>query len=163
MRALAAVYDRRVKATLVVAALLSAGTALAQQYRWVDEKGGVHYTDTPPPPSAKNVEKKNLKGNAVGEQQNTQLAKASKDSPVTLYSHPSCKASCDMAREILGKRGIPFREVSVVDPASYEELKKLSGDGQVPVLVIGKRVETAPSEFAYNQALDEAGYPRAQR
>ena len=102
MRALAAVYDRRMKATLVVAALLFAGAAFSQQYRWVDEKGGVHYTDTPPPPSAKDVRKKNLKGNAVGEQQNTQLARASKDSPVTLYSHPTCKASCDMAREILG-------------------------------------------------------------
>ena len=163
MRALGPVYDRRMKATLVVAGLLFAGAAMAQQYRWVDEKGRVHYTDTPPPPSARSVEKKNLKGNAVGEQQNTQLARAAKDSPVTLYSHPTCKASCDMAREILGKRGIPFREVSVVDPASYEELKKLSGDAQVPVLVVGKRVETAPSEVSYNQALDEAGYPRAAR
>ena len=163
MRALGAVYDRRMKATVVVAGLLFAGAAMAQQYRWLDEKGRVHYTDTPPPPSAKSVQKKNLKGNAVGEQQNTQLAKASKDSPVTLYSHPTCKASCDMAREILGKRGIPFKEVSVVDPASFEELKKLSGDAQVPVLVVGKRVETTPSEFAYNQALDEASYPRAAR
>ena len=163
MRALGGVYDRRMKATFFVAGLLFAGAAMAQQYRWLDEKGRVHYTDTPPPPSAKSVEKKNLKGNAVGEQQNTQLARAAKDSPVTLYSHPTCKASCDMAREILGKRGIPFREVSVVDPASYEELKKLSGDAQVPVLVVGKRVETTPSESGYNQALDEARYPRAPR
>lgn len=163
MRALGGVYDRRMKATLFVAGLLFAGAAMAQQYRWLDEKGRVHYTDTPPPPSAKSVEKKNLKGNAVGEQQNTQLARAAKDSPVTLYSHPTCKASCEMAREILGKRGIPFREVSVVDPASYEELKKLSGDAQVPVLVVGKRVETTPSESGYNQALDEARYPRAPR
>jgi glutaredoxin len=163
MRALAAVYHRRMKAPLVVAALFFACAAFAQQYRWVDDQGRVHYTDTPPPPSAKGIEKKNLKGNAVGEQQNTQLAKALKAAPVTLYSHPDCKAPCDTAREILGKRGIPFREVSVVDQARYEELKKLTGEGQVPVLVIGKRVESSPSESAYNQALDEAGYPRAAR
>lgn len=153
------------KASTVIALLLFVvtGTALAQQYRWLDEKGRVHYSDTPPPAAAKSVEKKNLKGNAVGEQTNTQLAKASKESPVTLYTHPDCKAPCDKAREILGKRGIPFKEVSVVDQARYEELKKLSGDAQVPVLLIGKRVETTPSESAYQQALDEAGYPRPAR
>ena len=151
------------KAGFLVAGFFCASAALAQQYRWVDDKGRVHYTDTPPPPAAKSVEKKNLKGNAVGEQTNTQLAKASNESPVKLYSHPDCKAPCDKAREILGKRGVPFSEVSVVDQARYDELKKLAGDGQVPVLVVGKRVETSPSESAYNEALDEAGYPRAAR
>lgn len=150
------------KPGLFLALLFVAGAALAQQYRWIDEQGRVHYTDTPPPPTAKGVEKKNLKGNAVGEQQNTQLAKASRNSPVTLYSHPDCKAPCDKAREILGKRGVPFKEVSVIDQARYEELKKLSGDAQVPVLLVGKRVEASPSEPAYNQALDEAGYPPAR-
>jgi len=51
----------------------------------------------------------------------------------------------------------------VVDQARYEELKRLAGDGQVPVLIVGKRVETSPSESAYAQALDEAGYPRPAR
>jgi hypothetical protein len=32
----------------------------------------------PPPPAAESVQNKNLKGNAVGEKINTQLAKASK-------------------------------------------------------------------------------------
>ena len=160
MRALAAVYHRRVKPILLVASFFCASIAFAQQYRWVDDKGRVHYTDTPPPPAAKSVQKKNLRGNAVGEQTNTQLAKASKESPVTLYSHPDCKAPCDKAREILGKRGVPFNDVSVVDQARYEELKKLTGNTQVPVLVVGKRVETSPTESAYAQALDEAGYPR---
>jgi len=148
------------KAGFLVAGFFCASAALAQQYRWVDEKGRVHYTDTPPPPAAKNVEKKKLRGNAAGQQADPQLAKASKESPVTLYSHPDCKAPCDEARQILGKRGVPFKEVSVVDQASYDELKKLSGDAQVPVLVVGKRVERLPSDPAYNQALDEAGYPR---
>lgn len=148
------------RASLLVIGFFCAGAALAQQYRWVDDKGRVHYTDTPPPPAATNVEKKNLKASAVGEQPNTQLARASKDSPVTLYTHPDCKATCDWVRGILGKRGVPFREVSVVDPERLEELKKVSGDGQVPVLVVGKRVQATPSEPAYHKALDEAGYPR---
>ncbi|MBK8063549.1 MAG: DUF4124 domain-containing protein [Betaproteobacteria bacterium] len=44
---------------------LFALTCWAQQYRWVDEKGRVQYSDVPPPPSAKGVEKKNLKGSVV--------------------------------------------------------------------------------------------------
>lgn len=142
--------------------MLCASAALAQQYRWIDEQGRVHYTDTPPPATAKNVEKKNLKRNAAGGQDDPQLAKAAKDSPVTLYSHPDCKAPCDTARAILAKRAIPFQEVSVVDQERYDELKRLSGDAQVPVLVVGKRVERAPIEAAYNEALDQAGYPPAR-
>jgi len=151
------------KAVLLVALVFFAGVALAQQYRWVDEQGRVHYTDTPPPPSATGVQKKNLKRNTAAATDNPQLAKAAKDSPVTLYSHPDCKAPCDLAREILGKRGVPFQEVSVVDQGRYDELKRLSGDAQVPVMVVGKRIERAPIEAAYNAALDEAGYPPAQR
>src|SRR4026208_435646 len=43
-----------------IAVLLSAAAfaALAQQlYRWTDEKGRVHITDTPPPASARNVQR----------------------------------------------------------------------------------------------------------
>jgi hypothetical protein len=37
--------------------LLSAGTCLAGPlYRWVDSDGRVHYSDQPPPPSAKDVQ-----------------------------------------------------------------------------------------------------------
>ena len=34
---------------LIALSLLVAGTASAQPYRWIDEKGGVNYSDTPPP------------------------------------------------------------------------------------------------------------------
>ena len=32
--------------------------ATAQQYRWIDDKGRVQYSDTPPPASAKDVQRK---------------------------------------------------------------------------------------------------------
>ncbi len=38
---------------LAAAMLLIATSAQAQLYRWVDESGKVHYTDTPPPPKTK--------------------------------------------------------------------------------------------------------------
>ena len=160
MRALAR-YDLPMiaKPLLLLGILLAASSALAQQYRWVDEKGRVHYTDTPPPASAKGAEKKNLKGNAVGEQQNTQLAKAIKNGPVTLYTHAECKDPCQVARDVLNRRGVPFREVSVVTPQQQEELKRLSGEITVPVMVVGAYVEKYATAGAFNQALDAAGYP----
>jgi uncharacterized protein DUF4124 len=37
---------------------LAAFAASAQMYRWTDASGRVHYTSTPPPPGAKEVQKK---------------------------------------------------------------------------------------------------------
>ena len=138
-----------------------AATANAQPYRWVDEKGRVQYSDTPPPAGAKAAQKKQLKDNAVGGQGSYDLDKAMRESPVTLYSHPDCKDQCQTARDTLNKRGIPFKEVSVEDQPKQDELKRLSGGINVPVLVVGGQVVTAISAQAYDGALDLAGYPRA--
>jgi len=147
--------------TALLAALLAAQSAAAQQYRWVDESGRVHYTDTPPPATAKDVQKKRMRGNAVGAQGSYSLAEAMKKSPVTLYSHPDCKDLCQTARDVLNKRGVPFTEISATDADKIQELRRVSGGERVPVLVVGGQVETTVSAAAYNQALDLAGYPRA--
>lgn len=146
------------KYAVLALAFLATGAA-AQQYRWVDEKGRVHYTDTPPPTTAKRAEKKNLRGNAVGPQESYELSQALKNAPVTLYSHPDCKDPCQMARDVLNQRGIPFTEVLTLDPEKLERLKQLSGGITVPVLVIGAQVEKSVSAQAYHRALDIAGYP----
>lgn len=144
---------------LFLATALCASAASAQQYRWVDEKGHVHYTDTPPPVTAKDVQKKNLQGNELGAQQNFQLSTAMQKSPVTLYTHTECKDPCQSARDVLNTRGIPFKEISVVTQQQLDELRRVSGNISVPVMVVGGYVETSSSIGAYNQALDIAGYP----
>ena len=136
-------------------------TASAQPYRWVDEKGRVQYSDTPPPAGAKGVQKKQLRDNAIGGQTSYQLDKATRESPVTLYSHPDCKDQCQIARDTLNKRGIPFKEVTVDDQPQQDELKRISGGINVPVLVVGGQVEATISAQAYERALDRAGYPPA--
>src|SRR3954464_13894453 len=102
---------------LILITALAAGSAAAQQYRWTDEKGKVHYTDSPPPASAKNVQKKNLTGNTFASQTTAVPLAALRSYPVTLYTHPLCTAACDMARSLLRKRSVPFSEVSLTDPA----------------------------------------------
>ncbi len=146
-------------ASILLAAVTA--TAHAQQYRWIDEHGRVQYTDTLPPASAKNVEKKNFHGNSVAAQPGYAVTRAAKEAPVKLYTHPVCKDACDFARDLLRRRGVPFSEVVVNEPARAQELKELSGSDGVPVLVVGSSVEKAVSAEAYNRALDAAGYPSA--
>jgi len=142
--------------------VLGAATlAHAQLYRWVDEKGRVHYTETPPPAAAKDVKKKREHmGAAADPGLPFELQRAVRSAPVLLYSHPDCKSPCQMARDVLNKRGVPFKETVVADEKLLEELKKVSGGDEVPVLVVGRQVERTISAEAYHSALDAAGYPK---
>lgn len=145
-----------------VALALASAAATAQTYRWVDKDGRVHYTDTPPPPSAaRQVEKRTLQGSVVETSQLSYgLQQAVKTNPVTLYTYSGCKEACANARKLLEKRGVPYKEFSVDDPAKREELKRISGGNNVPVLVVGKTVKQGYEESMYNVALDDAGYPK---
>lgn len=135
----------------------AAFAAHAQQYRWTDDKGRVHYTDTPPPASARNVEKKKFQGDSAG----NDLERAIREAPVKLYTHPICTDPCDFARAFLKRRGVPFSEIVATDPDTVQELKDLSGGDTVPVLAVGKEVERKANAEAYERALERAGYPPA--
>ncbi len=147
---------------LFLVLLLACASASAQMYRWVDQNGKVHYTDTPPPPSAaKSVEQKKLGGSVIETSQLPfQLQEAVRNYPVTLYTSPSCKDGCPQARELLAKRGVPFKEVSVADEQSNALLKKVSGANQVPTLSVGSLVQIGFESGALNSLLDTGGYPK---
>ena len=151
------IENMRIIPTLVLLAFC--GAAHAQLYRWTDEKGGVHLTDTPPPAGAKGVQKRAGPPPAAGAQEPFALQKARKEFPVTLYSTPGCE-SCDSARKLLNSRGIPFKEVSVTSNEQIEEFKKTVGSTSVPAIVIGSTVQAGFGELQYNRLLDEAGYPK---
>ena len=139
----------------------AAACALAQQYRWTDDKGRVHYSDTPPIPANKSLQKKDLKGSVVSSESPFELQLAVKNAPVTLYTSPSCKEGCPEARETLNKRGVPFKEVQVWDTESNELLRKVSGANQVPTLQVGSSVQKGFEQGAFDKLLDIAGYPKA--
>ena len=139
-----------------------AGAAAAQLYRWTDEQGRVHITDTPPPSSATRVQKKKPGApSAVESQMPYELAPAVKDFPVILYTSPNCKEGCDAARAALNKRAVPFKEVQVWDEQTNEELKRVSGGNDVPTLVVGRSVHRGFEQGAYDALLDSARYPKA--
>jgi glutaredoxin len=80
--------------------------------------------------------------------------------PVTLYTSPSCKDTCAMAREALNRRGVPFREIQAWDKDSIQELVKVAGSNQVPVLLVGRSVQKGFEQRAFDALLDSARYPR---
>ncbi|MBI2319389.1 MAG: glutaredoxin family protein [Betaproteobacteria bacterium] len=145
---------------LGIALALSASAFAQQMYRWVDKDGRVHYTQTPPPAGAKNVQKKPLSagaGDAIQLPYATRIAAA--NFPVALYVSDECTDPCKEARGLLAKRGIPHRVIEVADAKSLEDLKRVSGGISVPVLSVGREVLKGFDATQYHAALDSAGYP----
>jgi glutaredoxin len=155
---------RRIGVVLVLA--LAAGAAAAQQlYRWTDEKGRVHITDTPPPAGAKDVQKRpGTIGPSTGADQSSAnepyaLQVARKNYPVTLYTSPGCEGCAD-ARRLLNARGVPFQEVSVTSREQVDKLEQAVGANAVPSLLVGATVQRGYHEALYHSILDAAGYPK---
>lgn len=139
---------------------LTCAETSAQAYRWVDQDGRVHYTQTPPPPDARNVQRKSFRGGGVDISTlpyATQVA--AKNFPVTLYTSPDCGAPCDRARALLVGRGVPFKEVSAATQKDIDELKRISGNTQLPFLIVGSQTQSGFREDLYAGLLDSAAYP----
>jgi len=154
---------KKISTPIAVFLLATACAASAQQlYRWTDEKGRTHITDTPPPASARDVQTKRAPGRGAGgePQQPYELMQAMRDFPVTLYTSPGCKDLCAAARALLNQRGVPFKEVQVFDETSNQELKRVSGGEEVPTLAVGRSVHRGYAQAPWHALLDSARYPR---
>ncbi len=156
---------RSVRIFTAFSLLAFALAAQAQLYRWTDESGKVHYTDTQPPATAKNVEKKGPArasgAEAAAAQQSYALQQAVKTFPVTIYTSKDCGDPCKKGLDHLNKRGVPFTEKVVATQAELDELVKLAGAPRVPVMIVGVNIRKDYEEQSWNEALDTAGYPKA--
>lgn len=131
----------------------------AEIYKWVDANGKIHYSDHPPPPSARSIERKRLADSPADPSLPYVLQEAMKNHPVTLFVY-DCGEGCTKAQALLSKRGVPHVTKDPLDPAAREELKKLTGGENVaPVLQVGREVLRGFEERQWNAALDGAGYP----
>lgn len=148
--------------TLLLCALLLAPAAAgaATVYQWKDASGRVHYSDQPPPTSAR-VHEKDLKGSSI-EQDKLSFAarKAGEAFPVVLYSAENCPG-CESGRGYLAARKIPFTEKKINSAELRDEAAKLLGGKEisVPFIVIGGKVHKGWLESEWAGALDAAGYP----
>lgn len=145
---------------IMVISSLALAQAETETYKWVDADGKVHYSDQPPPPSARKSERKQL-GDKPGDVPRPYvLQQAMKNFPVTLFVY-DCGDGCSQARAFLLKRGVPHTIKDPLAPGMREELRKVTGgDAVVPVLQVGRRVLRGFEEGQWNAALDDARYPK---
>lgn len=153
------------KSGLVLAALCmalaSAPLSAAQLYQWKDAQGRMQYSDQPPPTGVKNAQQKSFKGSFIegGESYSVRLAR--EKHPVTLYTS-ACGTLCDQARQLLIDRGIPFSSKDLQsDAAARDEVQKLTGKFNVPVLRVGSDKVEGFEAGRWQAALDRAGYPKS--
>ena len=142
-------------------AVASAPLSAAQLYQWKDAQGHTVYSDQPPPPSIKNAQQKSFKGNVIEGGESYASLTAREKFPVTLYAS-DCGIFCDQARKLLNERGVTFSNKDPqANPEAQAELKKLTGQLRVPVLVVGSDKIDGFESDQWQAALDRAGYPKS--
>ena len=147
----------------VVLAVFAAIAAAQQQvYRYVDKDGRVIYSDRAPPPDSKEIQAKRLSPNFI-ESNDVPIAtaQAAQRFPVTLYTF-GCGEICQNAEALLNRRGVPYTTVNVEEQKGAEQLLKLTGAQQAPVLQVGdKLIAKGFNEARWTAMLDDAGYPKS--
>jgi glutaredoxin len=153
----------RLAQTIGVLACFLAACAVAQAqkvYRYVDSDGRIVYSDHAPPPSATNVQVKKLSQNLIETDPPIGTRIAQERFPVTLYTF-ACGDLCQRGEALLNRRGVPFTTVNVSQQPGADQLKRLTGEMQAPVLQVGdKMIGKGFNESAWQQLLTEAGYPK---
>lgn len=149
------------KVLILTLSLIFALPALADNlYRWVDETGRVHYSDQPPPPKIKKVSQKNYKGSFIEGGESYALREAKDKFPVILFTS-GCGPACEMAQQLLDRRGIPYSTRNVENNAENQKaLRDLTGNLRIPTLIVGSQKMTGFEDGQWNGALDSAGYPK---
>ncbi len=146
---------------LLACGLLSLPALAQGVYRIVGPDGRVTFSDRPPaeaearPAGGNNGASSGGSGAALP----FELRQVSSRYPVTLYTSKEC-APCNSGRNLLNARGIPYTEKTVSTPEDGEALKRLNGDGSLPLLTIGGQQIKGYSDAEWTQYLDAAGYPK---
>lgn len=151
---------KRIVLLLGCLALLPSGAQAGELYRWVNDKGKVHYGDAPPPDAAQIVPIKSPAAEAPAADLPYETRLAQQNFPVTLYVADNCTDYCDQARKLLNGRGIPFSEKKLVTQEEFDAFKALSGSDGAPTLAVGKTFLKGFLATQWHSELDIAGYPK---
>lgn len=146
----------------LAAGLLFGSASMAQQYKVTGPDGRVTYTDRPPVTQNARVQPLSASGGPAPQSAlPAVLRDAASRYPVALYTASDCSA-CDLARNYLKQRGIPFNETTVntaQDSAAFRQ--RFSGSSSVPLLTIGAQRLESFDQPAWSGYLDAAGYPKS--
>ncbi len=152
---------------LAVAALAGFAPAAQAQYKWIGPDGRVNYGDRPPPVDTRRVMRAPAgvhasEAPAAGDHRLPYALRSAADRyPVVLYTAPDCDP-CEMGRDHLTRRGVPFTEKRVQNAADVRAFEALKfGTSQFPVLTVGTDRMVGFEAGMWNRMLDSAAYPRS--
>jgi glutaredoxin len=141
-------------------------TAVAEIYKWVDDKGEMHISDSPPPAAKSpgdmkvyNDSPENSLDTApppVRKKEETRPTfERKRKADVVLYTTSWCPY-CRKARDYLRSRGIDFVEYDIEkDKEAAIRKKQLDNRGGVPFAIINGRSISGFSASAYERALTQ--------
>ena len=142
---------------LALALLLPISSGGAELYKWVDDKGTIHYGDKPPA----DANLKQITGNISSfktvdvepfkyDPELVSVGKKSSGKSVVMYSTSWC-GYCKKARQHFERNKIPYQEHDIEkSKKAAQDYKKLNGRG-VPVILIGKRRMNGFSANAFDK------------
>ncbi len=156
--------------TCLLAVALLASAAASAQYKVVAPDGRVTYTDRPgDAPAGSKISRVGHEGAADASPAPSpvaglpfELRQVAERFPVTLYAGADC-APCDLGRQLLQRRGIPYVERRVQTEDDLAALERLAGARTVPVLAVGGQISRGWLESEWVGNLDLAGYPAQSR
>lgn len=130
-------------------------------YRNVGPDGKVTFSDQPASdaPARKGSGTAPSTGNTGGGSLPFELRQVASRYPVTLYTSKDC-APCNSGRNLLNARGIPYTEKTISTSEDSAALKRLNGDGALPLLTLGSQQVKGYSDGEWTRYLDAAGYPK---
>jgi len=138
--------------------------ATAEVYKWVDEAGRIHFTDSPPEgkkAKSVNITPPNTYNSPSADSIKNTLARptgvTSGKPKVIVYSTTWCGV-CKKAKRWLRQNKIAFREYDTEKSArGRRDYKKMKGRG-VPIFKVGTQRLNGFSPSSLTQALRKAGY-----
>jgi glutaredoxin len=127
-------------------------------YKITNPDGSISYSDKPPTNGAK-VEKKTYSGGSAGfGDLPYEVGQAAKASPVTIYTGKNCPG-CDLGRQLLNSRGIPFMEKTVSTNEDNAKVHAISGGDMLPVILVGRNKQVGFDPGVWGGMLTAANYP----
>jgi glutaredoxin len=157
--------------------VLTSVPASAEIYRWVDDKGVAHFSDTPPPDSSEATEEEEASVSDLNAQDSSapavqsqnfaikpdfsdipnespEASEAVKQPSVELYVTSWC-AYCAKAKQFFRSKGIEFAVFDVEkDKNAARRMSALTSNRAVPFAVINGQKIQGYSEEAYQAALN---------
>ncbi|MGH1361103.1 MAG: DUF4124 domain-containing protein [Burkholderiaceae bacterium] len=153
--------------SLICTALMA--SAAHAQFKWIDANGRIGYGDRLPDhkvkvlksPVGRTVQAAASSNDTSVSDLPFELRNVTRRAPVVLYTSRVCDP-CDLARQHLVKRGIPFSEKQVNsarDVAAFRDLG-FPTDSGLPVVTSGETRQIGYHGARWDDMLSKSGYPR---